>query len=291
MSNKSGIYFVLPAVIYMLFFIGFPIIFNIGLSFFNANLQNISQSTYIFVGWENYRKILANDIFWLALKNTMIYTISSLSIQFILGFLLALFFNLKFTWSKYLRGLIILSWMLPTVVIALIFRYLFLETGPINSILLSLGFIKEITSWFSDPKYALSVVIITNCWIGIPFNTLLLTTGLSNIPVSIIENAKLDGSTALIRFFYITLPMLKPAIQSVLILGFIYTFKVFDLVFAMTGGGPVNSTEVLSTLSYRLSFKHYYFSEGATVANILMVILYVMSIFYIRSTSKEGERL
>jgi multiple sugar transport system permease protein len=117
---------------------------------------------------------------------------------------------------------------------------------------------------------------------------LLLTTGLSNIPYSIYEAAKVDGANAFQRFFYITLPQLRAAILAVLMLGFIYTFKVFDLVFVMTNGGPVNATELMSTFAYRLSFSEFLFSKGASVANILFLILFIVSLFYLRLL-KEDE--
>ncbi len=161
------------------------------------------------------------------------------------------------------------------------------ETGIVNNYLMILGLIKEPILWISNQDTAMWGLIIANSWVGIPFNMLLLSTGLSNVPDSIIESAKIDGAVAWQRLIFIVVPMIKPAILSVLVLGFVYTFKVFDLVFTMTAGGPVNSTEVLSTYSYLLSFKYYYFSQGASVANILAIFLIIVSFIYVRLTSKE----
>ena len=138
------------------------------------------------------------------------------------------------------------------------------EGGVINVLLLGSGLISPPPpAWLITGNLAMWAVIIANCWVGIPFNMLLLTTGLSNIPKDIYESASLDGCNTVQRFFHITIPMLKPAILSVLMLGFIYTFKVFDLVFIMTKGGPLNYTEVLSTYSYVQSFTQHNFSVGA----------------------------
>ncbi|HBF38160.1 MAG TPA: ABC transporter permease, partial [Firmicutes bacterium] len=141
--------------------------------------------------------------------------------------------------------------------------------------------------WLLQPGTALWALIITNIWIGIPFNMILLITGLSTIPQDVYESAGIDGANKWQQFVYITVPLLKPAIQSVLILGFIYTFKVFDLVYVMTKGGPVNATEVLSTFSYRLSFTEFSFSKGAAVANILFAVLFVVSLGYLRLMKEE----
>jgi multiple sugar transport system permease protein len=128
---------------------------------------------------------------------------------------------------------------------------------------------------------------MANTWVGIPFNMLLLTTGLSGIPEEIYESASIDGASSLQKFWRITLPLLRPAMLSVLILGFVYTFKVFDLIFVMTGGGPVNATEVFATFSYKLSFSYYYFGQGAAVANILFVILFCVALIYLRMIRNE----
>ena len=130
-------------------------------------------------------------------------------------------------------------------------------------------------------------LIITNIWIGIPFNMILLVTGLSTIPKSVYESASIDGTNWFQNIIYITIPLIKASILSVLTLGFINTFKVFDLVFIMTNGGPVNATEVLSTMSYRYSFDQFKFSMGSTVANVLCLILGVVTFIYISNVSKD----
>ena len=132
-----------------------------------------------------------------------------------------------------------------------------------------------------------SAVIAVNCWVGIPFNMLLLTTGLNDIPADIYEAASIDGASGLQKFMKITIPLLKPTIMSVLVLGFVLTFKVFDLVYVMTGGGPVDATEVLSTFSYKLSFQLFHFGEGAAVANILFVCLFLVALVYLKTISKD----
>ena len=143
--------------------------------------------------------------------------------------------------------------------------------------------------WLTTPKTAMFALVCANVWIGIPFNMILISTGLTTIPQELYESASIDGASRVQSFFKITLPLLKPTIESVLILGFIYTFKVYDLVWVMTSGGPVNSTHMLSTYSYKLSFDMFQYSKGSAVANVLLVILMIVGVFYLRATSDEEE--
>jgi multiple sugar transport system permease protein len=132
-------------------------------------------------------------------------------------------------------------------------------------------------------------VIITNIWIGIPFNMILISTGLASIPGELYESASIDGAGRFQQFTRITLPLMRSTIESILVLGFIYTFKVYDLVYVMTSGGPVNSTQLMSTYSYKLSFDNFLYSKGSAVANALLVILLLVGVVYVRITSRGEE--
>jgi multiple sugar transport system permease protein len=163
------------------------------------------------------------------------------------------------------------------------------NVGIINQILISLHIIDNPIDWLISTNTAMSALISANIWIGIPFNMILLSVGLTTIPIELYESSSIDGAGKVQSFFRITLPLLKSTIESVLILGFIYTFKVFDLVWVMTGGGPVNSTQVLSTYSYKQSFSLFKYSDGAVTANILFVILLAASIVYLKLTNNEKQ--
>ena len=283
-----GYLFILPAVIYMLAYIGYPIIYNWIISFQNVTAKTIASAAREFAGFSNYKAIFADVTFKKALVHTFIYTIGCLSIQFTLGFLFAIFFTKKFALSKPIRGFIVISWMLPVTVTALVFKFMFAEgNGIINYILMSLHLIDKPVGWLLQGNTAMMGLIIANSWVGIPFNMLLLTTGLNNIPGDIYEAAAIDGATGIQKFLKITIPLLKSTIMSVLILGFVLTFKVFDLVYVMTGGGPVDATEVLSTYSYKLSFQLFHFGEGAAVANVLFVCLLMVALVYLTTISKD----
>ncbi|MCD2367773.1 sugar ABC transporter permease [Bacillus sp. BS3(2021)] len=284
----EGCFYLFPAVLFMLALIGYPLIYNIILSFQNVSLTNIASKDISFIGIDNYQRLAQDKVFWASLKNTLLYTAGSVVFQFAIGFLLALFFSMKFRLAPFLRGLMMVSWLIPLTVTALLFKFMMASNeGVFNQLLLSWGMIDNPIPWLSDPKIAIWSVIIANIWVGIPFNMLLISAGLSSLPEDVYESASLDGANAFQKFIHLTLPLLRPVITVVMMLGFIYTFKVFDLVFVMTGGGPVHATEVLSTVSYRYSFDEFQFSMGAASANVLFFILLLVSLVYLRLIKKD----
>lgn len=283
----SGYLYTVPAVIYMLALIGFPAVYNWYISFHDMTIKTYNAGTVQFVGLENYIKLFRDPDFWNAFSNTFVYTIFCIAIQFTLGLLLAVLFSKKFPFAGKFRGLLVVSWLVPATVTALMFKFMLSSDGIINILLMKVGIIDSAIGWLIDPQYAMKGLIIANCWVGIPFNMLLLSTGLSNIPADVYESAQIDGANPIQRFFFITLPMIKSSILAVLVLGFVYTFKVFDLVYTMTNGGPVNSTEVLSTYAYYNSFKLYDFGAGAAVANVLFIILFLVGLVYLYLIGKE----
>jgi ABC-type sugar transport systems, permease components len=283
LKKWTPLFFILPALTYLVIFIAYPIVYNIILSFQDVNVMTIREPARPFIGLTNYQIILKDSVFKISLINTLYYTIISIIFQFVIGFALAVFFNLKFTTAKFVRGLVMVAWLLPVTITALTYKFMFsTDGGIINSILMGLGIIQKPIEWLLSNKEAMRSIIITNIWIGIPFNMLLLTTGLSTIPNEVYEASTIDGANKMQQFISVTVPLMKPAIMSVLVLGVIYTFKVFDLVFVMTNGGPVNATEMLSTLSYRYSFSEYSFSLGSTVANILFLMLFCVGLVYLK---------
>ena len=290
-AAKMGFLFAMPAVIYMLVFIGFPMLQNIMLSFKNVDVYTFADSTkQDFVGLKNYQELFtgSNSILTKAIVNTLVFTVGSIFFQFIIGFGLALLFNQKFPGCSFFRGVTMISWLLPVTVAGLLFKFMFASSGGIiNQFLMGLGLVDKPLDWLLKPGLAMTAAVAANIWIGIPFNMMLLITGLTTIPGDIYESASLDGANKLQTLFMITIPMIKPAIMSVLTLGFVYTFKVFDLVWVMTKGGPVNATELVSTYAYRLSFEEFQFSQGAAAANVLFMILLVVGCFYIKTISDD----
>ena len=283
--------FVLPGALYMTVMILLPIGYNIVISFKDVNLMNFARGGSIFVGLDTFGEVFSEKLLYTAIGNTLVFTFYCLLFQFPIGLLLAMFFARKFPGAGALRGINVIGWMIPMVAVAGIFKYMFnSDIGIVNRTLEWLGIIHQPIEWLAYGNSAMTAVVISNIWKGVPFNMILLATALTTLPTDVYESASIDGANSFQRFFYITIPLLKPAMVSVLTLGFIYTFKVFDLVYVMTGGGPGSITEMLSTLAYRYSFTEYNFSRGAAVANVLFVLLMLVGSVYIRITNRETEK-
>ena len=282
--------FILPAFIYILVILGYPLIYNIVLSLRNVNVKTFASGADVFVGLENFKTLFADPTFQKVFKNTLVFTFGCLFFQFTIGFIFALFFSQKFTLAGPIRGLVLVAYMMPMSVTALLGKNMFdVSSGVINDLLMKMHLIQQPVEWLLKGNTAMGAVIFMNCWVGIPFNMLLLTSGLTGISTDIYESAEVDGANKWEKFIYITLPLVKPAIVAVLMLGFIYTFKAFDLQFVMTSGGPLNSTDVLGTYAYQLSFTQYEFSKGSAAAIILFCCLFIVGLFYLRMIAKEDD--
>lgn len=279
--------FILPAFFYMLLVLGYPLVYNVILSFKDVNVKNLTKGGSVFVGLQNYIELFQNGTFLLVIRNTFIFTIACLIFQFTIGFAFAIFFYQKFRLSGPIRGIVLVSYMMPMAVTGLLGKNLFSNLGLVNDLLAKVGIVGP--EWLVDTSTALIAVIIMNCWVGIPFNMLLLISGLTSIPAEVYESASIDGARWGQRFYYITLPMMKSSMLAVLMLGFIYTFRAFDLMYIMTAGGPLNATDVLGTYSYLLSFTQFQFSKGSAVAMVLFACLFVVGLFYLKLLSKEDE--
>lgn len=279
--------FIVPALLYVVIFMLYPIFYNVILSVQDVTLMNLNGEK-AFVGFNNYAEILENPIFKTALKNTVIYTISCIVFQFIIGFALALFFNQNFPLRNFFRSIMLLAWMTPLVITGSIFTWLYdVDYGVINYVLVQLGIISEPINWLGQESTALLAVIITNIWIGIPFNMILLLAALQSLPKDVYEAARIDGASSITSFFKITMPLLRPSILIVLMLGIIYTFKVFDIILIMTDGGPVNATQVLPFFAYQLGFINYDFGLSGAVSSVILLILTFVAMFYLYFTRKE----
>jgi len=280
--------FVLPAALFLLVFIAYPVLFNLRMSFQDVRAANLLNGGAAWVGLDNYRTILANPVFQQAVRNTLLFTGGSVVFQLSLGLLLALFYNLTFPGSRVMRGLYLIAWTIPVIVVAAIFRWLFDgQVGVINYWLQNLSLIDDNVFWFSDPNVALGAIVFINIWLGIPFNMALLLAGLQGIPKEFYEAAEIDGASVPQRFAFITFPLLRPALFAVLLLGLIYTFKVFDVVWATTQGGPFNTTHLVATLAFRTIFGQFQFGTGAAMLNLLFVVLFAVSLLYLWTLRNE----
>jgi multiple sugar transport system permease protein len=286
-SSWNSYLFVLPALVFMALFIVFPIAYNTVLSFQDVNVYNL-KGEHHFIGFTNYMKSLQDPIFYISMKNSVVFTVVSIFFQFSIGFGLALFFNMKFPGRSLFRSLMLLAWMLPVVITGTIFQWMLSgDYGVFNYFLQTLGLINKPINWLSQESTALLGTILANIWTGIPFNMIILLSGLQTLPTQLYEAAKIDGANRFLQFRHITLPLMRPTILVLLMLGIIYTFKVFDLIFIMTAGGPVTASTVLPIYAYQLSFTTFEFSQGASVSMIMFVILIAVAVVYLRLSKKE----
>jgi len=274
--DASPYLFILPFVIFCLILLFYPVVYSLALSFRQATVETFVSGDMPFNGLTQYQAALADPIFWRALLNTVLFAFFSILFQFTIGFLLALLFQADFPLKNFCLALLLIPWVSPVLTAANIFKGLFNEAGPVNRIchLVGLGPFP----WLADPGYAFPATIVANIWIGFPFNFILLYAGMRSIPTDIYEAAKIDGATFWQRVGYITLPVLQPVSVAVLMLGTIYTVKVFDLVWIMTGGGPANGTHLLSTYAYQVGFSLLNFGEAAAIATLMVLLVVLLNL-------------
>jgi multiple sugar transport system permease protein len=220
----------------------------------------------------------------------LVFTFFSILFQFTIGLGLSILLNKSFPLNNVMRGVLLSGWQVPSVVTGTVFLWLFnLDYGLVNFLLTSMRIVSQPIAWFFQTNTAMVAVIIANIWLGIPFNVILLSAGIAGLPEDVYEAATVDGANGWQKIFYITLPLLKSTIMAVLMLGFIYTLRVFDLIWIMTKGGPGTATEVLPTLAYRLSFIHFNFGQSAAVSVIILAILLIAAVLYLRFTFGEEK--
>jgi multiple sugar transport system permease protein len=274
--DTSPYMFILPFVIFCLALLLYPVVYSVTLSFRQATVDTFVSGDMPFNGFTQYQAAVADPVFWRAVVNTVLFAFFSILFQFTIGFLLALFFHANFPLKNFCLALLLIPWVSPVLTAANIFKGLFNEIGPVNQIchLIGLGPFP----WLADPAYAFPATIVANIWIGFPFNFILLYAGMRSIPAEVYEAAKIDGARFWKRVAHITLPMLKPVSVAVLTLGTIYTVKVFDLVFIMTGGGPANGTQLLSTYAYQVGFSVLNFGEAAAIATLMVLLVLLLNL-------------
>jgi multiple sugar transport system permease protein len=245
----------------------------------------ITKRTVSFVGFENYRTIFADPVFWQAVGHTLYFTVMSVIFHLLIGLAFALMLNserINPTIRSILRVLYILPWLFTAVIIAIIWRLLLDPNGVVNAILISLHIVDFKVEWFSSPKTALHALTFANIWAGYPLYMVSLLAGLQGISRDLYEAADIDGANGFQKFLYVTIPQLKPIMISIALLDFIWTMQVFPLVWMTTGGGPIYATEVLSTYTYKLAFSSYEFSLASASAISILVMSLGMTYFYIK---------
>lgn len=275
-------------VAFLALFIGYPVVYNLVMSFQEVNVGNLRSMDRPFVGLANYAKLLDDPLFWVVARNTANFVVGNVLLQCLGGLGLALYFAQRFPGAGWLRGVILAGWMLPPLVIGAVWKWMLIsDNGIVNFMLQSLGLVAGKIYWLSDPEMALISVMAANIWFGLPFNMILIAAGLAGIPQDILEAAALDGAGPVRRFFSITLPLLAPTLYALVALTTVYTMRAFDLIWTMTHGGPVDASNIFPVWSYRLSFEVFDFGTGAAISTAMLAIVFLVALVFVRSVRAE----
>ncbi|MEV4569046.1 sugar ABC transporter permease [Nonomuraea sp. NPDC049419] len=278
--------FTLPAMAFVAMFFGYPIVQNVVMSFQEYTTSTFYSGHAPWVGLTNYVTILSSYLFTTTLVNTALFTVGSITFQFVIGLALALFFKRNFPLSGFLRALLLLPWLLPLIASSAVWKWLLdQESGALNQFLGLFGI--SAVPWLVDPTLALAGVIGVNIWLGIPFNVAILYSGLQAVPKDLYEAGALDGATGWTAFRHITWPSIRSVVSVVIVLGVVYTLKVVDIILGLTGGGPANSTQTLATNAYNKSFVEFDFGQGAAISNVLIVVSLVFALVYLFISRRE----
>jgi multiple sugar transport system permease protein len=260
----------LPAAAILILFLAYPLGLGVWLSFTDARIGRGGA----FIGTENYEWLAGDSIFWLSVFNTLLYTGVASVIKFAVGLYLAILLNQSLPFKALLRSVVLIPFIVPTVLSAIAFWWLYdSQFSIISWSLRHLGVIKTNIDFLGDPWNARWSVIFANIWRGVPFVAITLLAGLQTVPPSLYEAATIDGATRWQMFRYITYPLLTPIIAVVMTFSVLFTFTDFQLIWAMTRGGPVNATHLMATLSYQRAILSGYLGEGAAISTAMIPFL------------------
>ncbi|ORM79910.1 carbohydrate ABC transporter permease [Pantoea eucrina] len=279
-----------PMLLVMLLLTAWPLMRTIWLSFTDAALISSGDAPG-WIGVENYLYALSDPDFRLSLWRTLYFTLVSVAFEAVIGVLVALLLNQRFTGRNVLRVLVILPWALPTIVNAMMWRLNFNpDYGSVNALLTQLGILDGYRSWLGSPDSALNAVMFADVWKNYPLVTLLVLAALQSIPDDLFEAARLDGASAWRRFRAITFPAIVGALSVALVLRTIDAFKIFDIIYVMTRGGPVDSTKTLSFYVYQESFSYLRAGSGAAYAILMTLLCAVLIALYMLLLWRQRRR-
>jgi ABC-type sugar transport system permease subunit len=245
----------------------YPVFNGLWLSFRNTSLV---FQTDAFIGLDNYGAMVADPKFWNAWRNTLVFTVSSTALETVLGLLMALILFETFGGRGWVRASMLVPWAIPTVVTSKMFAWMFDgQNGIVNYLLRTVGLISGNINWYGSADHALLTIVIADVWKTTPFMALLLLSGLQTIPGSLAEAARIDGASEWQYFWRIRLPLLAPTLLIAALFRALDAFRIFDLVYVLTGGGPADATEVLSTLTYKTLFSALQFGPGSALASAI----------------------
>lgn len=274
--------FLLPNMIGFLVFVVFPVAFSFAMSFTNwdGHLQRE------FIGFGNYVRMFGNETFRISLSNTLVYTFFSVPVAVAIAIVFAVLLNQGGRLITGFRLFIFLPYVSSTIAIAAVWNLILHPSlGPVNQALASIGF-EELPRWFSSSQWALTSVIIVSIWKNVGYFMVIILAALQGIPSSLYESADIDGASPLQKFFRITIPLLTPAVFFAMVIGIIQSFKVFDLIFALTEGGPGRATNVLAYTVYQEAFQRFRMGYASALAVFLFVVIMLFTFIQFRGQKK-----
>ena len=284
---RIGVVLIAPTVLVFCAVILYPLISAIYLSLFSIYTPTLAGE---WVGVDNYTALLASGDFWNAALNTLIWTVGTLMLQLVFGVAMALLLNQSIVFQSLARSLVLFPYFLSTVVAVLVWRWLFNDLyGILNHVLLIAGLIDAPVNWLGQMPNAMISIILVGAWKYFPFVVIVVLARLQSIPEQLYEAATIDGAGRFQRFTDITLPQLRDVLVVVVLLRAIWDFKEFDLIYLMTGGGPVRATQTLSLLVYEEAFRLNRMGMASTYAVAMMLVLLGFTLVYLRQTNRLEE--
>jgi len=285
LSTWIGPWLIVPALAVTGLFLFYPLISGLVTSFFDARL---GAPVAHFVGLANYYRLSSSSTFTLALRNSCVWIVFVVGISFVVAFITALLLTRKFPGRSLCRGLVVIPWVVPNVVAALSWRWIYEERfGVLNYILVQLGVTPHSINWLGDPFWSFIAVIIVGIWKAIPVMTVILLAGLQSISKELYEAAAIDGASAFQKFRYITLPQMRVTILILLTLETIWNFNTFDIIWVLTRGGPANATHILATLTYQTAFQLFDMGYAAAIGVIMLAILFALTWLYLHVLKEQ----
>ncbi|HWA19888.1 MAG TPA: sugar ABC transporter permease [Devosia sp.] len=288
--NRADYIYVLPAIVVMLIVIAYPIYYTIDLSFFKTP-PGLQLRDKIFVGVDNYKAILTSDVFWRVTVNTVIWTLASTIIAFVLGYASALALHRDFIGRGILRAILIIPWVISAVAASYIWKWIYhSDFGIIGVILMQLGLVSRPPNFIDSVGTVLPSLIVVNIWREFPFAMIMLMAGLQTVPDQLLRAAKVDGASAWQRFWHVTFPHLSGVSTVTILLLAVANFNSFIIPWIMTGGGPSNASHIWITHIYELAFGRQRWGVAAAYSVLLFLILMTLGYFYVRALSGSERK-
>ncbi len=281
---------ILPAMVIILLLTGYPMYQIIKFSFSESTSISSDTST---ASLQNFINVFTDPLFWNAAKNTIIFCFSSVGVELVFSLGVALLLNrpINSIFRSFFRSILMFPWLLSSTVIAALWILIFTPFGLVNGVIEMLGIHSLVYfPWLGDERTALFSIIVANIWRGFPFMMLMLLAGLQTVPEELYEAAMIDGASGFQRLVNITIPQIREIIFTVTMLEIIWNFRAFDLVFLMTGGGPMNSSEILSTFIYNQAFRRIDFGYASASSIIMLTVMILIAIPYLKISFGKLKR-